>query len=478
MAEAETQTPDIMEQENFATLLYGLKEEMAEMRKTQAAMMELLQQMSDNVNTEKDLRLKAEAELEKMKEKMTDADKTAPPLPPSAPPKPSLLLGTSLLRNVDPNSLDNWQVIAKGGAKINDLHKALNELPEDQSFAEIVIIGGSIDLESKSNEDIVTDYLATTVSASLRADKTTICSILPRTDKDLREKTRQVNDDLKKACDDGNVSFIDMDDTFLLRNGAINTANLVEDGLHLAKHGVDNLMKCCNVKVRKDLDSTYTNDRYKTDGPTSDRFKTDGPLYFQGHTHPLSNFYQLSNFSVHGVSFATSEAAYVYEKALHHDDYATAEAVRKSRTGIHAKRLGDKIRTNASWQRRKVDVMDTIIRAKLKVCDAARRVLLNSDDRPIIENTQHQFWGRGKANSGENMLGELWMLQRNKLRAPPRKPSTPQWATRNQQPRCYKCGEQGHLSEQCRQSGTLACWSCGTLGHKRKHCRELNTIRH
>jgi ribA/ribD-fused uncharacterized protein len=452
---------DTEEYKQLTALVNELKDDITEMRKTQTKMLEMMQKMTDSVQTEKDLRLKAEENLKRVQETLKP-DQTLNEQ--SATAKPSLLLGTSLLRNVDAKCLDNWEVIAKGGATVDDLLKALNDLPDVKTYAEIVVVGGSIDVESKSVDDIVTDFQALTVSSEQRTEKTTICSILPRTDKDLAQKTKTVNDALKKACDDGNGTFLEIDDSFHLQNGSVNTASLTEDGLHLSKHGVDVLLKNCNVKMKDGAESAFTTTRYKK----------DTPLYFNGHTHPLSNFYPVDGLTVHGVPFSTSEAAYVYEKALHHNDMDTAEAVRKSKTGIHAKRLGDRIRTNARWQQRKIDVMDTIIRAKLKVCQAARKVLVDSGDRELIENTTHEFWGKGKMQKGENMLGKLWMIYRKKVRdntITTRKAPTQHWATRNEQPKCYRCGESGHLSEQCRQPNTLVCWSCGNLGHKLKHCR-------
>ena len=299
------------------------------------------------------------------------------------------------------------------------------------------------------------------VSASLRSEKTTICGILPRNDRDVNKKREKVNEGLQKACENGSATYIDMDDTFLLRNGTVNAANLVQDGLHLSKHGVDNLIRGCYITLKRDMTSAFTNTRYKK----------QTPLNFRGHEHPLSNFYPIRDFRMNGTTFATSEAAYVYEKALHHNQYSIAEDARKSRTGLQAKRLGDRIVTNARWQHRKVDVMDNIIRAKLKVCSDARKTLLDSEERDLIEDTTHDFWGRGKSHNGENMLGKLWMLHRTKLKNDHPNPPAQTWATRTQQPRCYRCGEHGHLLEQCRQSEALVCWSCGRLGHKRKHCR-------
>ena len=91
----------------------------------------------------------------------------------------------------------------------------------------------------------------------------------------------------------------------------------------------------------------------------------------------------------------------------------------------------------------------------------------------MIEDTRHDFWGKGKNNTGENMLGKLWMLHRKKLSENVRKPAGQPWATRSQQPKCYQCGETGHLSGQCRRTVAVDCWACGHLGHKRKHCRNM-----
>ena len=441
-------------------LVMQLKEDMTLMKDNQTKMMATLETMSANATTEKELRLKAEAELKQMKDKEASMIPTAPP----TPPKPTLLIGTSLLRNVDSKALDNVEVNAKGGATLTDLHTTLNQLPEGKSYANIVLVGGSVDLEKNSSEEIVTNFEATMVSASQHSDKTTICGVPPRTDKNLNEKRIKVNDDLRKICENLNAIYVDIDNTFLLRNGTVNEANFTQDGLHLSKHGVDNLLKDCNIPIKKDVTTAFTNTRYKK----------QTPLNFKGHEHPLSNFYPVIGFKMNGISFATSEAAYVYEKALHHNQIEIAENVRKSRTGLQAKRIGDRIRTNASWQHRKVDVMDNIIRAKVKMCSDVRKILIDSEDRELIEDTPHTFWGRGKSNDGDNMLGKLWMIQRNKLKNAQKTPPATTWATRNQQPKCYRCGEHGHLLHSCRLSEALICWSCGRQGHKQKHCRLQN----
>ena len=122
--------------------------------------------------------------------------------------------------------------------------------------------------------------------------------------------------------------------------------------------------------------------------------------------------------------------------------------------------------------------MESLLSEKLRVCDEAQTALLESGSKQIVEDMAHEFWGRGKSETGQNMLGKIWMKFRQKLLTNPnffeRTPKPQQhkqiWATREQQPRCYQCGETGHGMRQCRKQETVSCWECGLVGHKRKHC--------
>jgi hypothetical protein len=155
---------------------------------------------------------------------------------------------------------------------------------------------------------------------------------------------------------------------------------------------------------------------------------------------------------------------------MFHDDVMTAEASRKTSTGFQAKKLGDRIRTVPEWQDKKVDIMDNIVRVKFETCAMARKALADSGNQTIVEDTVHEFWGNGHDGNGQNMLGRMWMTYRNKLTSSNPKITERRWATRDSQPRCYRCGEPGHLVHQCRKQQNVICWGCGQQGHKQKHC--------
>ena len=496
----------------------SLQTEIAQLKNNQNTLMDMMSKATKLFEAESELRARAEQELSELRSQMTalsqqltnqqvdlmkqltsqlqTSQATPPPapppgfapLPPSAPPIPKLLIGTSILRNVDPNKLDNWEVIAKGGASVDKLHNEINNLAENKTYGEMMIVGGSIDVESKETREIISDYQALAVSASSKTDSIKISSILPRCDKDLKQKTKEVNDGLRSMCEKDGYEFIENDPVFHLMNGNVNDALLV-DGLHLTKHGVDNLLLTCGV-TNKDK-SAYTPKFY----PKPQKPDT---LMFRGHKHPLSNFFEVP-LTYDGKHFRTSEAAYQHSKAEVMGDHRATTKIIKSKTGLHAMKIGRKIKTNEQWKARKVKIMEEIIKEKMKSSEDVRSALFHSGSKEIIEDTDHEFWGRGKTGNGSNKLGKIWMDLRKKCHENPNYLNTPtqprppcprpqqrkpqytrfphrhnSWATRDRQPKCFQCGETGHGIRQCRKQGTLSCWACGQGGHKRKHCRHQN----
>lgn len=482
-------------------IVRGLSSEIKELKSSQDKMMEMLKIISAKLQSESDMKIKAQEELAGARSQLTELNrqleiqqtqlnglaKAPPPDPPqptpSAPPMPNLLLGTSLLRNVDPKKVKNWDIIAKGGAKIEDLQKEIEGLPEDKEYNEVIIVAGSVDLEEKNEAEIILDYQSLCVSAMLKSSKVMISSILPRSDKDLKSKTNEVNEKLKELCDKDGYNYVDNDPSFFLMNGDVNEANLTADGLHLTKRGIDSLIKNCGVLQNG---SVFTPTRY----PKSH----DENIFFRGHKSPFSNFYEVL-INHNGQQFTSTEAAYQYCKAETMGDSYRARKILHAKTGLHAFRIAEKIQTDERWKNKKVKVMEGLVKEKLRACELVRAALLETGSKKIIEDTSHEFWGRGKEGKGQNMLGKIWMKFRQNLRNDPnfpgksnktdyqhrnrswtnsRKPERGNWATRRQQPRCYQCGETGHGELQCRKHQTVSCWSCGLAGHKRKHCEDLN----
>jgi len=480
--------------EEFLKFAASLAKDIKDLKETQKQMSDSLWKITETYEAEKRTRLKTEERLAEVQSRLAELTQQltnkelqmegitptpeAPHVTPSAPPLPNLLIGTSLLRNVDQNKLTNCDVKAKGGATIEEIHKELNDIPDSKVYNEITVVCGSTDLESKEISELILDFQALAVTATSKSEKITIASILPRTDKQLDQKRKLANEELKKMCAKDGHNFVDNDPFFHLMSGEVNCANLANDGLHLTKRGVDCLLQNVGVQLER---SAYTPKRY-SDPEGSNQ------LLFKGHKSPLSNFYPVL-LKINGKHFKSAEAAYQYSKAETMGNKEAGKRILQAETALQAMKIASRIKTNERWLHKKFGVMENIIKEKIKVCPAARDILLNSGSKMIIEDTHHEFWGRGSSGQGKNLLGKIWMefrtqLQENqdhsgsdsytdKTKGSGR--SDRRWATRSSQPRCYKCGETGHGMRQCWKTDAVSCWACGLTGHKQKHCSYFMT---
>lgn len=136
-------------------------------------------------------------------------------------------------------------------------------------------------------------------------------------------------------------------------------------------------------------------------------------------------FYPLSNFSAftlmwQGITFATSEAAYHWEKFRSEDGQKIRNMILNAKSAHDAFKIAEanKIDRRTNWDAEKVGVMRDILRAKAQQHEYVRRKLLETGDRELVEDSwRDTFWGTGPNGVGKNMLGKLWMEVREEIRA-------------------------------------------------------------
>jgi ribA/ribD-fused uncharacterized protein len=130
-------------------------------------------------------------------------------------------------------------------------------------------------------------------------------------------------------------------------------------------------------------------------------------------------YYVLNNFSAHAIEFRgrlypTSEHAYQAAKCT---DPAGQEAIRNARSPSQAKTLANdtyKAAKDPDWERKKIAILEEILRAKLAQHPEAQEALRESGQEEIVEDSPTDyFWGGGTDGSGQNMLGKLWMKLRD-----------------------------------------------------------------
>ena len=115
----------------------------------------------------------------------------------------------------------------------------------------------------------------------------------------------------------------------------------------------------------------------------------------------------------------------------------------------------------------------------------AREALLNTVNDIIGEASFSKTWGIGMSIkdarsvctenwTGRNVMGKLLMDIRDSLRSKPNiqsqsyNPRSHAYTTKTKS--CWFCGEENHISKNCRHGQKIQCNSCQDFGHKAKFC--------
>ena len=145
---------------------------------------------------------------------------------------------------------------------------------------------------------------------------------------------------------------------------------------------------------------------------------------------PVIKFYstgdeygEFSNFAhfpirLKGRTWPTTEHYFQAQKFAGTDD-AHAEAIRKAGSPMIAARMGRdrKKKLRRDWESVKVSVMREALLAKFEQHPQLRELLLSTADAKLVEHTERDdYWGDGGNGSGRNMLGQLLMEVRRRLR--------------------------------------------------------------
>ncbi len=143
----------------------------------------------------------------------------------------------------------------------------------------------------------------------------------------------------------------------------------------------------------------------------------ENPICFYEH-----EYYVFSNFSSFmlswkGKDYMTSEHVYHSERF---NEEERKEAIRSRRSAHDAYTYAQEHKPlqRSDWNEIKVSVMKEILREKVKQHPYVLKKLLESVDRPLVEDSwRDDFWGWGPNKDGVNMLGKLWMEVRDEIRA-------------------------------------------------------------
>ena len=403
-----------------------------------------------------------------------------------------LLIGDSLIRNVEPIT-DNITIACRKGAKIHDLTKKLKK--DKRKYSQITIVCGTNDIATKANvEKIGSKFNDLLQIARKRCKSITVSSIPPRLDDRVTEqKLKDVNRCLETKTKQVNANFVDNDLNFRFMSDIPDTSLLQMDGLHLSLTGVNRLLHNlaleggakCNLHLK-----TETGGLKPEESSVKRKVHTrshNGVTVFLGKESIFSNLHMDTPIYIDGRTYTCNEQFYTHSMAMFFDDIDAAERSLSIKDPYQLINLQKEIANvdRYMWEPEAKRVLHLANMAKYTQNLRAREALLNTADDIIGEASFSKTWGVGlsikdarsvhtKDWIGRNVMGRILMDIRDTLSSKPNdqshSPRGKPYMTWTKS--CWFCGEENHISKNCRHGQKIQCNSCKNYGHKSKFCKQ------
>ena len=177
---------------------------------------------------------------------------SVPETTPGSAPSPScVLIGDSIIKDINPKGLHNTEVVCMRGKKIQDVKAKLEDM-EVNDVTAIMIHAGTNDCANTDSDvdtaaDTYRDMIDDLNSRNPDAAKI-ISSIAPRSDKaENQTRVNGLNKKLKGIAESRkNCIFVDNDNSFIMKDGSIDSASLNGSKLHLSSVGTKKLLSNLN----------------------------------------------------------------------------------------------------------------------------------------------------------------------------------------------------------------------------------------
>lgn len=100
------------------------------------------------------------------------------------------------------------------------------------------------------------------------------------------------------------------------------------------------------------------------------------------------------------------------------NDFDYQETIREAKTPAAAKKLGRSRdhKIDPIWSVRRDDVMRLALNSKFTQHEDLKKLLLSTEERPLLEDSPDDYWGIGEKGTGRNRLGQLLMDARKAYR--------------------------------------------------------------
>ena len=173
--------------------------------------------------------------------------------------KPTLLIGDSLIRDVDTHKLVTTSVQSISGAKIKDISKKISR--DENRYKNIVICAGTNDCTRDINIDETAEHFSELLQVATEkvasVGNVTISSIPPRTDNvERQQRVEELNTVLQDMTTKAGANFVSNDKSFRLADGQPNDGYLHNDGVHLNNRGTARMIRNLGLVMRSACEDT------------------------------------------------------------------------------------------------------------------------------------------------------------------------------------------------------------------------------
>ena len=164
-------------------------------------------------------------------------------------PDKTLLIGSSILRNVESKNKEKLTIDCLRGGKQADVQQKIENL--NVKYHRIIIAVGTNDCDdSKQSASIIEERRQLLEEARKHADHVVISSILPRKNGPLQLKIDAVNQSTKQLCTRySNVEYVCNDWSFKLANLNPNEAMFTRDCLHPSHRGTIEMLQNSRLSI-------------------------------------------------------------------------------------------------------------------------------------------------------------------------------------------------------------------------------------
>ena len=196
-----------------------------------------------------------------------------------------LLIGSSIIRDIDQTKLLNTEVICVKGGTITSVKEHLESTHEDYERITIAVGGNDCDAkQSKSPDAIVKSYRNLINTAKGKAKNISVSGICPRLTSEATQDTIDAtNAGLNVMCsEEEQVSYVDNTTSFKLADGSANDGYYLADGIHITRAGTNKLAKNLNLRLMDQAEGACRNSTQSPSNSTGNRDISKRPTQ---HSH-------------------------------------------------------------------------------------------------------------------------------------------------------------------------------------------------